>query len=383
MGKINKKITIVVTGGGTGGHYYPAMSIIDGITSQFNKYFPNNTLKIYYIGSQYGLEKTLIQRTEISYSLLKIKGLARTLNAKSILNNILLPFKIISSMRKVNKIFNELNVDAVIGTGGYVTAIPGKIAIKKNIPLYLQEQNGYPGLTTRMLSKKAKIIFYAYEEIKKYLSDDTNLIKSGNPTQDSIKKIKKSDAIVPFHLSKNKFTIFIFGGSQGSRNINNIFLQNIETIIKKYKVQFIWQTGINNYSEIKEKLGDKLSIFLTPYIYNMSEAYSSADLIVARAGALTIAEIKKMQVPSLLIPLPSAAANHQLINAKSLEKIGAATILEEKNLNSDNLISAIGTLINDKKKIDNMKNVLENNELLDSMNIISKSILTDLKNNRE
>jgi len=384
MGKVknNNKITIVVTGGGTGGHYYPAMSIIDGINSHFQKYFPNKELKIFYIGSQFGIEETLIARTDIPYFLLKIKGFARTINIRSILNNLILPVRILLSMRKVKKIFNDIKVDAVIGTGGYVTAIPGKIAIKNNIPLYLQEQNGYPGLTTRILSKNSRIIFYAYEEIKKYIPKEVKLIKSGNPTQTNIKLLSKSKAVVPFHLSKTKFTIFIFGGSQGSRSINKYFSQNIKEIIDKYHIQFIWQTGRKNYTEIKSQLGNISSIFLTPYVYNMSEAYSSADLIISRAGALTIAEIKKMHIPSLLIPLPSAAANHQLVNARSLEKIGATIILEEKNLNKNILISTIGKLINDKHKIYDMKRALRKNKQLDSVKIVSTNILIDLKRNK-
>ena len=375
----NNKITIVITGGGTGGHYYPAMSIINGINLHFHTYFPKKELKIFYIGSQFGIEEILIKRTNFPYSLLKIKGFARTINVKSIFNNIILPFRILSSMRKVKKIFNDIKVDAVIGTGGYVTAIPGKVAIKNNIPLYLQEQNGYPGLTTRILSKNSRIVFYAYDEIKQHISKKVNLIKSGNPTQTNIKLLSKTKAVIPFHLSKNKFTIFIFGGSQGSKSINEQFLQNIEEIINKHHVQFIWQTGRNNYSEIKSKLGNISSIFLTPYVYNMSEAYSSADLIISRAGALTIAEIKKMHIPSLLIPLPSAAANHQLINARSLEKIGAAIILEEKKLNRENLISTIGELINNQTKISKMKDALRKNKQLNSIEIISKEILIDLE----
>lgn len=382
MGKMkNNEITIVVTGGGTGGHYYPAMSIIEGIRSHFQKYFPKKDLKLFYIGSQFGIEETLINHIDIPYSLLKIKGFARTISIKSILNNLLLPIRILSSMKKVKKIFNDMEVDAVIGTGGYVTAIPGKIAIKNNIPLYLQEQNGYPGLTTRILSKNSRIIFYAYEEIKKYIPKEVKLIKSGNPTQKNIRLLSKSKAVVPFHLSKTKFTIFIFGGSQGSQSINKYFLQNIKGIIDKFHVQFIWQTGRRNYTEIKSQLDNISSIFLTPYVYNMSEAYSSADLIISRAGALTIAEIKKMHIPSLLIPLPSAAANHQLVNARSLEKIGGAIIIEEKNLNDNNLISTIDELVNDKHKIFKMKDALRNIKQLDSATIVAKKILIDLKKN--
>ncbi|MEA1987155.1 MAG: undecaprenyldiphospho-muramoylpentapeptide beta-N-acetylglucosaminyltransferase [Candidatus Marinimicrobia bacterium] len=379
--KNNNNFTIVITGGGTGGHFYPLMSIISGVQKRFVEYFPNKNLKIFYIGSQYGIEKKLITLTKYPYTLLNIKGLSRNFSLKSILNNLLLPFRILKSMRTVKKIFIKMEVDAVIGTGGYVTAIPGKIAIKNNIPLYLQEQNGYPGLTTRILSKDARILFYNYDEIKKHISDDVNLLQTGNITQENIRLINRSKALVPFRLSRTKFTIFIFGGSQGSRSINEYFLSNIKRIIEQNNVQFIWQTGRNNYSNIKNQLGNISSIFLAPYVYNMSEAYSSADLIISRAGALTIGEIQKMHVPSILIPLPSAAANHQYINAKSLEKIGASVIVEEKNIN-EKLMPVIKELVNDNDKTYKMREALRNTKQYDSIKIISTSILNDLKKNR-
>ena len=321
----SKKIQhIIFTGGGTGGHYFPAIAIADALKKQSMDSKNNIEIQCHYIGSRFGIEHKMVKQYNYPYTLVPIKGFSRYRSLHSFVQNLLLPSRILRSWITINKLYKELKPIATIATGGYVSLLPGLISAKKHIPLFLQEQNAYPGMTTKTLAGKSEVIFIAYDEVKKYIKEDIDIINTGNPIRSSIIKQDKIQARQSIDLDPDKFTIFIFGGSQGALHINTYIAKRAASWIQKYDVQIIWQTGTSSYEMIKHQYGGHKSIVLLPFIENMSAAYSASDLIIARAGALSLAEIEKMQIPAILIPLPSAAGNHQYYNAKALEKLGCA-----------------------------------------------------------
>ena len=335
-------LRIIIAGGGTGGHLFPALAIGEEILNR------NPKAKIHYIGSQFGLEAKVFPIKDVWHTLLPISGLQRGFMLNSISRNLILPFRIIRSIHKCKKIFNNFLPQLVIGTGGYASAIPLLLAInnRKKIPIILQEQNSFPGLTTKWFAKKAKSICIAFDD--KNIRYNGKTIHTGNPIRKGITRGDKKSGYSSFKLKNNCKTIFLFGGSQGSSFLNKI-LKSIIKNIADAGLQILWQTGdkdYNNYAYLNSK-----NIHVTPFINNMADAYAISDLIICRSGALTLAEITVCGKPCILIPYHYAAGNHQEKNAKTLEKAKAATVLLEKNLNKKGLLYTIMNLIHNDQKL--------------------------------
>lgn len=370
----------MIAGGGTGGHYYPAIAIADALQEYFSEYFPGEILNIHYIGSSYGLEKDLVTKHSFESTLLPIRGFARHINIHTIVQNLMFPFRVVFSAYKVYRLMHRCQVDAFIGTGSYAMGIPGIIARFMGIPIYLQEQNAYPGVTTRNLARHANILFYAFDEVKKYIHNPLlRFIRSGNPVRKTLKKYDIKTAREYFGLDPDKKTIFAFGGSQGALSINNILKHSVSTIMQRWNFQIIWQTGITHYEAIRDSEPEIPGLVIRPYIHEMDKAYSAADLVISRAGALTIAELETMQVPAILIPLPTAAANHQLHNARSLEKSGGIIVVEDASLAEGTLVNTIQFLFNNPGKLEQMRHHMETIEIKNAVGIITEEILTDLR----
>ena len=338
-------LNIVITGGGTGGHLFPAIAIGEEIRNQM----PN--ANIHYIGSVYGLESKVFPVKDLVHTLLPIKGLQRSLSIKGMLKNLILPFRIISSIIKVRSLYRDFKPELIIGTGGYASAIPLFVASKSNpeIPIILQEQNSYPGLTTRLFAKKAKKICVAFDYDNINLKPKIEI--TGNPIRNNIISGNKNKAYNDLQFNKNKKTLFIFGGSQGSSFLN----KSIESIIKNLNnsnTQILWQTGANDFLKYKQYNSDTIKV--ASFIDDMANAYSIADLIVCRSGAITLSEITICGKPSILIPFAAAAENHQLNNAKTLLRAGASSVIEEKDLTSNILYKNIISLLNNKENLENM-----------------------------
>jgi len=331
------KIRIIIAGGGTGGHLFPAIAIGEEIKERI----PD--AEIHFIGSTFGLESKVFPVKDLIHTLLPIRGLQRSINIRNILKNLSLPFRIIRSFIKVRSIYKDFNPELVIGTGGYASAVPLFVAVTKNpkIPIILQEQNSSPGLTTRWFAKKASLICSAFNVLKDVSKNE--VILTGNPIRSTILNGKKKLAIKDFNLSENKKTIFIFGGSQGSRFLNNSLLKILRKINFK-NIQIIWQTGDKDFRKYKSFIDNNLKI--VPFINDMASAYAISDLVICRSGALTLSELTACGKPSILIPFAAAAGNHQLKNATTLKKNKAAVIIEEKDLSTQILLSNINNLIN-------------------------------------
>jgi len=360
------KKKILIAGGGTGGHLFPALAIGEEIQRRIPE------AKIHYIGSVFGLESKVYPIKDVWHTLLPIRGLQRGFNIKSIFRNIILPFRIVRSLFKTNSLLKEFVPEILVGTGGYASAIPLYMVAKKDnmTTIILQEQNSYPGITTRMFADKAEKICVAFDEPNKSL--ESNTVLTGNPVRIGIGDGNAKNGFKEFNLKDNNKTIFLFGGSQGSAYLNKI-MNKVAKKISSAGIQILWQTGDLEY--VKYRSMDSENIRIVPFVNNMADAYAMSDLLVCRSGALTLAEITVCGKPAILIPFPHAAGNHQKKNAEALVDSGAAQMLHEKSLTSKILMHSIMNLIHSKEKLEEMKQASKKLGRPDATNVIVDHIL--------
>ncbi len=335
---MDKKLNIIISGGGTGGHLIPAFAIADAFLSN------DSDVEIVFLGSKKGIESKLYKQRNEKHYLLKTVGLNREISIKSIYHNLIVfPYSFIHAMFKTFKIFRKFNPDIVIGTGGYSSAIPLFVAYLKGVKIFIQEQNSVPGLVNKIFLRKANMAFFGIEP--KY-SNNIKYMVSGNPTKSRFNKSKISS-----HRNKKLFTILIIGGSQGSVPINNHFLKNYKKYLENWNdVRLIWQCGEKNIDIIKDKVKSEY-IELHGFINDIEKFYLISDLIISRSGALTLTEISNYEKASILIPFPYAANNHQLFNANYYKNYGACKIVEQKYLDDGLLEKTVDELINNKDLI--------------------------------
>ena len=340
---------ILIAGGGTGGHLYPAIAIGEALQLR------NPRINIHYVGSTFGIEADVLPVKSLPHTLIHIRGFQRSISLDAVGKNLILPFRYFRASRRTKILFQEFNPHAVVGTGGYASAIPIKTAINQEIPVLLQEQNSYPGITTRLYADKAQAVCIAFDEAKNYLKG--HCILTGNPTRKSILNGHRTDAAKTFNFSPEKDTVFLFGGSQGSAALNKIMNTAINSL-QQEGVQVIWQTGYNQFSKFQHHDSDAVRV--VPFINLMSDAYALSDLIISRAGALTLSEITVCGKPSILIPFPGAAGDHQMKNAKVLAKANAAQLIDEKDLSSSLLVKTVLKLLHNKEKLEQMADQTKN-----------------------
>ena len=366
---MDKHLTVLIAGGGTGGHLYPAIAIGESMHAKY----PD--IKVHYIGSKFGIEATVLPVKALPHTLLPIRGLQRGYSLQSFSRNLLLPWHLYNSMRIARKAIKQLEPDIIVGTGGYASAIPLKLSVKRNIPIVLQEQNSHPGITTKYFAEKAKQICIAFEAAKDELNGNT--ILTGNPIRANIQNGDRKKGGLLFDLNSDQKTIFLFGGSQGSAFLNKIMNECI-SMFESEKIQILWQTGQSQYEQFKHLNSSIIKV--RPFIHNMPEAYAISDIIISRAGALTLSEITACGKPSILVPFPHSAGDHQTKNAKSVVKAKAALLLPEKELTARKLFrSAIGILYDD-NKLESMSNNSRKLGVPDATNKIIDQILKVAKN---
>lgn len=316
---------MVIAGGGTGGHLFPAL----GIAKALRELVPS--IRITFIGSMFGLEARILPGTGEDFHLLPIRGLQRGLSLRSIGRNLLLPLRFIRSYLTSAKLLRQIAPHVVVGTGGYAAALPLAVAQRRNIPTLLQEQNSYPGLATRRLAARADHICLTYEEAAQHLSTDRWTV-TGNPVAISGSNVNPMRARQTLGISANGRVLFVLGGSQGSRPLNNHFLSCWQTYTESMAVHLLWQTGAAQYDHIASSTGGSPQVTVLPFIDDMASAYAAADLVVCRAGAMTLSELAALGKPSILVPFPHAAADHQTHNANVLAAKGAAQMLPQSEL---------------------------------------------------
>ena len=301
-----------------------------------------------FVGTKGKIEARIIPSLGYEFYTIWISGFKRTIS----IQNLLFPIKTIVSLVQSFHILRHVRPDAVIGTGGYVCGPVLFAASKKKIPAMVQEQNSYPGFTTRMLASRVDQVHLTFEKSKQYLRNPKQIFVSGTPVRSSLKRMDREIACRQFGLAPEKATIFVFGGSLGAAAINGAVMQLIRQLVER-DVQVIWQTGKNDYEKIASQSrawGSHVKV--RSFIDEMGAAYSASDLVVCRAGATSLAELTLLGVPSILIPYPFAAANHQFENAKSMQENGAAFLLPETQLPT--LGERLFSLLNDRSGLESM-----------------------------
>lgn len=336
-------MNILIAGGGTGGHLFPALAI----GAELQRQLPQTD--IHYVGSTYGLEKSILPQKNVPFTLLNIRGLQRQFSWQAMGRNLLLPFRLLVSWIKTVKLMQALLPVVVIGTGGYASAFPVRQALRSGIPVVLQEQNSYPGLVTRLYAGQVAKVCLGFAAARDHLNGIG--VETGNPIYRDVAKYTRDQAADYFELAADKPVAFITGGSQGSALLNQTVAGMLDRNPKP-PFQILWQTGKHNIEVWNGYASDHCRIF--PFIDEMEAAYTLADLILSRAGALALSEIVLFGKPSILVPLASAAENHQYHNGKTLVDKGAALLVEERELNPDRLYQDIQSIFQDHQKMKTM-----------------------------
>lgn len=344
--KITKKFKVIISGGGSGGHIFPAIAIANAIKEK------HEDAQILFVGAEGKMEMEKVPAAGYEIVGLPIMGLQRRITWK----NLKIPLKIIESILMAKKVIKLFNPDVVVGVGGYASGPLLKVSTKRGIPALIQEQNSYPGITNKWLAKKVQKICVAYEGMEKFFPKE-KIILTGNPVRQDIKNLsdKRAKALQGFGFKENKTVVLIIGGSLGARTINKSIEGGLE-VLAKNNIQLIWQTGkwyadkakaamdkINKSSSLEGGLG-----VTTPFISKMDDAYAAADVVISRAGALSISELCLVAKPVVLVPSPNVSADHQTKNAMILVKQEAALLVKDVEA-KDTLIDTLITLINDKK----------------------------------
>ena len=364
---MKENLRIIISGGGTGGHIFPAVSIANAI-----KELRPDT-EILFVGAEGRMEMHRVPAAGYPIKGLPVAGFDR----KNLFKNIPVLIKLFKSQRLARKIVKDFHPHAAVGVGGYASGPTLKVAGSMGIPTLLQEQNSYAGVTNKLLAKQAKKICVAYEGMERFF-DKEKIILTGNPIRQGLlnHSTTREEAISTFGLDPNKRTVLILGGSLGARTINQCLMENLDKV-KSSGVQFIWQTGKIYIEEAKAsvaKFGKLPMLHVTDFISDMATAYCAADLVISRAGAGSISEFCLLQKPVILVPSPNVAEDHQTKNALALVNKNAALYvkdMEAKELLLDKAIEAV-------KQPDLLKNLSKNiTELAftDSANIIAKEVI--------
>ncbi|MDB5140198.1 MAG: murG [Mucilaginibacter sp.] len=361
-----KSKKIIISGGGTGGHIFPAIAIANAL----KKIDPD--IQILFVGANGRMEMEKVPAAGYKIIGLDIQGIQR----KSILKNVMFPVKLLLSVRKAFQIIKDFKPDAAVGVGGYASGPLLYAASAKGIPYLIQEQNSYAGITNKWLGKKAKKICVAFDGMEQFFPSD-RIIKTGNPIRKESVDIegKQRQALELYKLSAFKKTILVTGGSLGARTLNSSIMAGLEKLIAA-DVQIIWQTGKFYYKGIIEKLGENHheNIRIVEFLNRMDLAYAAADIIISRAGAGTIAELCVIKKPVILVPSPNVAEDHQTKNALALVQENAAIFVADRDAEKK-LIDKALELLNDK----NLKKKLSDNigklALPDADEVIAKEVI--------
>ena len=320
----------IISGGGTGGHIFPAIAIANAI----KKRYPDAA--ILFVGAEGRMEMEKVPAAGYEIKALPIAGLQRRLT----LSNILVPYKMLRSQHLVRRIIADFKPDVVVGVGGYASAPTLKMAEKLGYKTLLQEQNSYPGLTNRMLAGKARTICVAYEGLETYFPKE-KIVMTGNPVRSEIESMTatREEGLAAFGLSASRRTVLSVGGSLGARSINNMIMDHLDDF-RQHDVQIVWQTGKWMYDEAvarveQASVGEWVKVHR--FIARMDQAYAAADVVVSRAGAIAISELCLVGKPVILIPSPNVAEDHQTKNAKALADRGAAILVPDASCHEEGL----------------------------------------------
>ena len=311
----------IISGGGTGGHIFPAIAIANALKAK------QQDVEILFVGAEGRMEMEKVPAAGYKIEGLPIAGFQRKLSLK----NLLLPFKILASVRKANKIIKSFKPNVCIGVGGYASGPLLRVAQRKNIATVIQEQNSYAGMTNKLLSKNADVICVAYDRMERFFPAD-KIFETGNPVRKEIidSAISQADARESFGLDPDKKTVLLFGGSLGAKTLNESVKTQVELLRKREDIQIIWQVGKTHFDSYSKSDAANLSnVKCLEFIMKMQNAYAAANLVVCRAGALTISELCDAGKAAILVPSPYVAEDHQTQNASSLVRSYAAKMIKD------------------------------------------------------
>jgi len=359
---------IIIAGGGTGGHIFPAIAIANALKKK------DSTIEILFVGAKGKMEMEKVPQAGYKIVGLDITGF----NRSSLIRNIGLPFKIIKSFFQARKIMNEFRPDAVVGVGGYASFPMLQLAQQKNIPTVIQEQNSFAGKTNMLLGKRAKKICVAYEGMEKFFPKE-KIVITGNPVRAAISQstVSKNEGLRFFQLAEGKKTVFVVGGSLGAKSINEVVDAHLDELLKA-GLQLIWQTGKLYLAKARDRVAGKPGIWVNDFITKMEDAYAAADIVISRAGAIAIAELCVMKKPVLFVPFPYAAEDHQTVNAMSLVSKNAALIVKDSEA-KDKVIPMIIELAKDEVKQNELKNNISQLAIINADERIADEIFSLLR----
>ena len=337
---MEKEYRIIISGGGTGGHTFPALAIADAIRAKHPE------AKILFVGANNRMEMQRVPDAGYEIKGLPIAGFDR----KNLLKNFKVLWLILKSQRMAKKIIKEFAPQAAVGVGGYASGPTLKMAAKMNVPTLIQEQNSYAGVTNKILAKRAKMICVAYEGMERFFPHE-KIKLTGNPVRKNLLDMRSNhkEALKAMNLDENKKCVLIVGGSLGARSINEGVMANIELIRANSDVQFVWQTGKLYFEEMKKRVseaGKPENLVVTDFVSNMADALSAADLVVSRAGAGSISEFALLGKAVILVPSPNVSEDHQTKNAMALVNKGAAIYVADSKVKEELITKALETVNN-------------------------------------
>ena len=359
---------ILMSGGGTGGHIYPALAIADAV----KQLAPD--AKILFVGAEERMEMQLVPRHGYEIIGLPVRGFQRKLDKR----NLSFPWLLLKSFQQARAIVGDFKPDLAVGTGGFASGPALFAAMLSRKPIFLQEQNAYPGITNRMLGKRAERIFQAYEEANRYVPKGKSVV-SGNPLRQGMKLAdlpQKAEALAFFGLDPAKPCLLVFGGSLGARTMNQAQQALYDFWASRRDLQMIWQTGKGYYAGFSESETASLpNVVCLPYLERMDMAYAAADLVACRAGALSISELQVLGKPALLFPSPNVAGNHQHANASAVERAGGCVLVADDR-QVELIPSALQNLLGDPSKLSGMSASMLGQARPDAAQLIAKTLLS-------
>lgn len=362
-------LRVIMSGGGTGGHIFPAIAIANAIKEK------EPDAEFLFVGAKGKMEMEKVPAAGFNIEGLWISGFQRSLSLK----NLSFPFKLMASMVRAHNIIREFKPDIVIGTGGFASGPILRAAASQRVPTVIQEQNSFPGITNKILGIRASKVCVAYDGMEQFFPKDKILV-SGNPVRKEVIQIdgKRNDAISFFNLDTSKKTILVIGGSLGARSINLALKDQLQKIVDA-GVQLVWQTGKTSFEEAKQAAsGMEDNIKVHEFISSMDLAYAAADVVISRAGAIAISELCLVKKPVILVPLPHAAEDHQTKNAQALVDKDAGVLIKDSEA-KDILVNQVLSLLKDENKLKSLTDNIGQMALNDAAGVIAEEVINIVK----
>lgn len=337
---------VIIAGGGTAGHINPGIAIAKQIKQK------NPQAEILFVGTQRGMETKLVPREGFELKLIRVRGFRRKLSK----DTLVAVKELFQGIREARQIIKAFKPDLVVGTGGYVCGPVVFNAAQMKIPTLIHEQNAFPGITNRILSRFVDKVAISFKESEKFFKAEGKLILTGNPVRREMLEVDRASARRKLGIAQEKRLVVVMGGSLGAGKINSTVVEMVGKYYQGNEFGIIFATGNAQHEVVSKQLEnrDKTGLSVVPYIYDAANTYAAADLIICRAGAITSSELTAMGIPCIMIPSPNVTANHQEHNARALEKQGAAVVILEKDLNAELLYQQIGILLKDREQMSKM-----------------------------